>query len=96
MTLDKVPKFPERISNRWEHRFHDRYKAVGFVSGWRLVRVIPTSCPESVPILAVPTGFGHIAVSDSSDPGRVRTQYVLNVIGFGHVMSPTREMSCGF
>ena len=30
------------------------------------------------------------------DPGRVRTQVILNVIGFGHAMSPTREMSCGF
>src|SRR5579859_2148485 len=27
-------------------------------------------------------------------PGRTRIQSVLNVIGFGHAMSPTRSISC--
>jgi hypothetical protein len=48
MTIDKVPKFPESISNRWEHWFHDRYKAVGFVFVFVLrYRLRPSSpvCP---------------------------------------------------
>ena len=52
----------------------------GWLFGWEN----PITQPESDPIYAVLTGFGHRKLSDSSDPGRVRTQSVLNVIGIGH------------
>ena len=44
------------------------------VAGWLLVRENPDTRPESDPIQAVPTEFGHDALSELSGSGRARTQ----------------------
>ena len=56
-------------------------------TGWLLVRENPDSRHGSDPISALPIGFGHDELSDLSGSGRVRSQAILNVIGFGPVMS---------
>jgi hypothetical protein len=61
-------------------------------SGWRLVRVNPITRAESDTILGCPIVFGHHKLSDSSDPGRVRTQPSQNQSGSDRASEPHDEI----
>src|SRR5579859_9105 len=61
-------------------------------AGWRLVRVNLITRAESNTILGCPIVFGHHKLSDSSDPGRIRTQPSQNQSGSDRASEPHDEI----